>query len=52
VRELLTLFTTGNWLQLLGKTEATSAKVFPVKGQMLILDAPIGTLDTMVFQLR
>jgi len=38
------------WAQLLGKTEATSAKVFPVKGQMLILGAPIGTLDTMVLE--
>jgi len=42
---------TGNlWTQLLGKTEATSAKIFPVKGQMLIFDTPIGTLDTMVLE--
>ncbi|SHE20841.1 glycine oxidase ThiO [methanotrophic endosymbiont of Bathymodiolus puteoserpentis (Logatchev)] len=38
------------WTQLLGKAEETPAKIFPVKGQMLIFDAPIGTLDTMVLE--
>ncbi|MDF1584624.1 MAG: glycine oxidase ThiO [Methyloprofundus sp.] len=38
------------WQQLLGRSEPTSANIFPVKGQMLIFDTPIGTLDTMVLE--
>jgi len=38
------------WSQLLGKTEKTSVKVFPVKGQMLIFDTPMDTLDTIVLE--
>lgn len=38
------------WRQLLGDSVELQPDVFPVKGQMLILDTPVGTLDTMILQ--
>ena len=38
------------WSQLLGVHAKNQPDIFPVKGQMVILDAPINTLDTMVLE--
>ncbi|GFO71862.1 glycine oxidase [Bathymodiolus japonicus methanotrophic gill symbiont] len=47
------VITAGAWTgnlcrQLFGDRENARVEVFPVKGQMLILDAPVNTLQTMV----
>jgi len=38
------------WRQLFGGTISKQPDVFPVKGQMLILDTPVNTLDTMILE--
>jgi glycine oxidase len=49
------VITAGAWTgqlckQLFGNPEEVLVEVFPVKGQMLILDAGVNTLDTMVLE--
>ncbi|NOQ14447.1 MAG: FAD-dependent oxidoreductase [Methyloprofundus sp.] len=44
-------WTANLWAQLLGNyTATTQPEIFPVKGQMIIFDAPVNTLDTMVLE--
>ncbi len=38
------------WAQLLGNNTPGQPEIFPVKGQMLIFDAPVNTLDKMVLE--
>ena len=38
------------WAQLLSHYTATQPDIFPVKGQMLIFDAPVNALNTMVLE--
>lgn len=38
------------WTQLLGTHIQPQADIFPVKGQMIIFDTPMGTLDKMVLK--
>lgn len=38
------------WAQLLSNHAAIQPEIFPVKGQMVIFDAPVNTLDTMVLE--
>ncbi len=43
-------WTTDLWIQLFGHNTGVQPDIFPVKGQMLIFDAPVKTLDTMVLE--
>ncbi|NOQ14895.1 MAG: FAD-dependent oxidoreductase [Methyloprofundus sp.] len=42
-------WTTDLWTQLLGKN-TVAPEIFPAKGQMILLEAPIGTLDTIILE--
>ena len=43
-------WTANLWAQLLGPHAKSQPDIFPVKGEMIILDAPLNTLDTMVLE--
>ena len=43
-------WTANLWKQLLANNAEKQPDIFPVKGQMLIFDAPINTLDTIVLE--
>jgi len=43
-------WTANLWAQLTARNTEKQLDIFPVKGQMLIFDAPVNTLDTMVLE--